>query len=178
MDHKQRIIRLVSSDTARMQALTAVASLKLPDWLIAAGFVRNAIWDHMFDTKTSVRDVDVIYYCADDLSPLRDRLIEEHLQTLLPMPWSVKNQARMHFKNGDAPYSNTLDAMSYWPEKQTCIGIRIAENGDMELQHCFPLSLQFNERIDRNPKRSMDVFNKRIETKGWLVAWPQLKVEI
>jgi hypothetical protein len=178
MNHERLVIELISSDITRMHALHAVASLRLPDWLIAAGFVRNAIWDYLFDKKTPLNDADVIYYCADDLSPERDRQLEKCLQAAAPyLPWSVKNQARMHLRNGDARYLDTLDAMSYWPEKQTCVGIRISGNGDMQLRHCFPLSLQFNGRIDRNPRRSLDVFNQRIQKKEWLATWPALKIE-
>jgi uncharacterized protein len=64
MNHERLVIELISSDITRMHALHAVASLRLPDWLIAAGFVRNAIWDYLFDKKTPLNDADVIYYCA------------------------------------------------------------------------------------------------------------------
>lgn len=31
----------------------------------------------------------------------------------------VKNQARMHLRNGDRPYQSATDAMRYWPETAT-----------------------------------------------------------
>lgn len=178
MDDEASIIELISIDALRVRALNSVASLKLPDWLIAAGFVRNTVWDYLFNTKTPLADIDVIYHCKKDVSEKRDRLIEANLRSIEPLlPWSVKNQARMHIGNGDAPYLNTLDAMSYWPEKQTCIGVRISDDLKMQLQHCFPLSLQFSGEINRNPKRSAEIFNQRIKNKGWLKNWPKLKIE-
>jgi len=72
MSHEQRIIQLIKSDELRMKALRLVASLHLPDWLIAAGFVRNAVWDSLLDVTTPLNDIDVIYYCSSDVSKKRD----------------------------------------------------------------------------------------------------------
>lgn len=48
-----------------MRLLIIVADLKLPDGLIAAGFVRNLVWDHLHGKNaTPLNDVDVIFYDA------------------------------------------------------------------------------------------------------------------
>ena len=36
----------------------------------------------------------------------------------------MKNQARMHLKNGDPPYTGTIDAMRNCPETATAIAAR------------------------------------------------------
>lgn len=175
--HKQ-IIRYIQSDHVRMEALRAINALELPDWYIAAGFVRNLIWDHQFDVETALRDVDVIYYCPNNTSPERDLELEQCLDAIWPeLPWSVKNQARMHQRNGDRPYLSSLDAMQFWPEKQTCIGARLHKNGTISLEHCFDITLQFNGKINWNPRRDIRVFQDRIQQKGWLDNWPSLSVE-
>lgn len=177
MNYEKRIISLIESDSLRMKALTAVRSLNLPDCLIGAGFVRNKIWDSVFGSDTALNDVDVIYYCKLDCSETRDRALKTKLESLEPdLPWSVKNQARMHIKNNDSPYLNTLDAMSYWPEKQTSIGVYMNSDAQIIIRNCFDMALQFNSCIDRNPNRSVEVFKKRIATKGWLGIWPKLNV--
>lgn len=123
MDYQASIIELIYADTQRMRALSAVRELQLPDGLIAAGFVRNKIWDFVFATDTPLADTDVIYFCQHDVSEARDKLLERRLGELLPgVCWSVKNQARMHVRNGDRPYISSADAMSFWPEKQTALG--------------------------------------------------------
>lgn len=38
---------LISSDAQRWHLLDIVRSLALPDCWIGAGFVRNAVWDHL-----------------------------------------------------------------------------------------------------------------------------------
>ncbi len=178
MNYEQRIIELIESDETRMRALRAARNLALPDWLIAAGFVRDLVWGSIFNKRHPIRDVDVIYFCPQDISKERDTLLEEQLSALEPdIPWSVKNQARMHIKNGDAPYQGTLDAMRFWPEKQTCVGVMLDSNGSVVVQHCFNLNLQFSGNIDHNSARSIETFKNRILNKGWLKTWPTLQVK-
>jgi uncharacterized protein len=177
MNYEQRIIDLVKSDEMRMKALRAVKSLDLPDWLIAAGFVINLIWDSIFNKKTDINDIDVVYFCQTDVSQERDFYLEKLLCKLEPgFPWSVKNQARMHLKHGHMPYENTLEAMQFWPEKQTSIGVML--NGeDLIVRHCFDLSLQFSGHIDHNAACPIETFQNRISSKGWLKIWPGLQVK-
>lgn len=178
MDFEQRIINLVKSDEARMRALRIVAALNLPDSLIAAGFIRDLVWGSIFGRPANLNDIDVIYFCPENLSPEADSVLEAQLLEQEPnFPWSVKNQARMNVKNGDPPYQNTLDAMSYWPEKQTCIGAALSAKGKIVIRHCFDLSLQFNGCINHNPSRSLDVFMSRVSSKEWLKKWPALSVK-
>lgn len=177
MNYERHIITLIESDDFRMKALRTVRRLDLPDWLIAAGFVRNLAWDSLFNKLVALNDIDVVYFCLTDTSKERDQVLEKRLRKLEPdFPWSVKNQARMHLKHGDNPYNSTLDAMRYWPEKQTCIGAKLDHNGDVVLQHCFDLGLQFSGDINHNPARSIDVFEKRVSTKEWLKIWPALQI--
>lgn len=179
MNYERHIIGLIANDDLRMRALRAVRVLDLPDWLIAAGFVRNKIWDSVFNTNTQLTDVDVIYFCTADISAERDCTIEQRLLELEPnIPWSVKNQVRMHHKNGDQPYRDTLDAMRYWPEQQTSIGVKLSEDDNIVLQHCFDLHVYFDGHITRNPARSIETFRERISSKEWLAKWPLLKIEI
>ena len=64
-----------------MEQLRAARALALPDWCIAAGFVRNRVWDHLHGIVPArlPADIDVIYYDAgdplgtDDLLGLRCR---------------------------------------------------------------------------------------------------------
>lgn len=44
--------------------MKAVADLGLPQGCIAAGYIRNFVWDsqHRFSQRTPLHDVDVLYY--------------------------------------------------------------------------------------------------------------------
>jgi len=161
-----------------MRALRATKTLELPDCLIAAGFVRNMVWNSLFDRDAELNDIDVIYYCLSDCSEERDLSLQNRLLSIEPeMPWSVKNQARMHLRNGDIQYKSTLDAMRYWPEKQTAIGALLDHDNHVVLRHSFNLDFQFNGQINRNPVRSVDLFKKRVSSKRWLELWPGLQAK-
>ncbi|WP_196351640.1 nucleotidyltransferase family protein, partial [Vibrio campbellii] len=44
---EDKLAQLLAKDPIRVQALQCVRSLDLPDCYIAAGFVRNLVWDHL-----------------------------------------------------------------------------------------------------------------------------------
>lgn len=167
---------LIQLDAERRDILIAVASLNLPDCYVAAGFVRNMVWDylHGFD-PTPLNDVDVIYF--DKSTTLSPETIKHRLQCLLPsVSWEVKNQALMHIRNGDAPYLSTEEAMRYWPEKETAVGVRLLSSGNIDLVAPFGVDSLFSGFITHNPNRTKAVFEQRVHAKGWLQTWPNLKV--
>ncbi|MBU1438587.1 MAG: nucleotidyltransferase family protein [Gammaproteobacteria bacterium] len=179
MEQETTIKQWLSEDSLRMQALVIAARCNLPDWCLAAGFVRNLVWDKVHQSATSqpLNDIDLIYFNPSDISEQRDRLIEQQLHSISKLPWSVKNQARMHLRNNDNPYNSTLDAMSYWVEIETAVGARLDEYGNLVLVSPFGLNALFEGTVSLNPKRPklMD-FNRRITDKKWLEIWPALKV--
>ena len=177
---KQTIIQWLAVDASRMQALTIAASCNLPDWWLAAGFVRNLVWDqlHGYPKPTPLNDLDLIYFCTKDISEQRDRLLEQQLIAQTALPWSVKNQARMHLRNNDRPYASAAEAMSYWVEIETVVGASLTADG--ELQLIAPLGLQplFDLSITPNPKKHKALdFQQRIAEKKWLQLWPKLRVK-
>ena len=113
-----------------MEQLRAVRALALPDWCIAAGFVRNRVWDHLHGIvpARTPADIDVLYYDAADLSKEREFEFEDRLDDLLPgLPWQVRNQARMHVWKGLPQHKSTSDAMTYWLETVTAVGVRLED---------------------------------------------------
>lgn len=59
----QKIQELIQADPERMPLLKTVAALALPDCYIAAGFVRNMVWDYLHDyDATPLNDVDVVFF--------------------------------------------------------------------------------------------------------------------
>ncbi len=162
-----------------MTALKTLAALKLPSAYIAAGFVRNAIWDNVFHQgSTPLNDVDVIYFDDTNVAKSQDELWQQCLIQAMPsMNWEVKNQARMHIKHQHCPYQNCIDAMSYWPEKETAIAVRLIGDNTLDFVSPYELSALFSGRVTYNPKASKRLFKQRIENKKWLRTWPQLAVK-
>lgn len=164
----------------RMEALKTAATLNLPDWCLAAGFLRNLVWDKLHDheTPTTLSDVDLIYFNPQEISSHIDQEYEATLRTRCDLPWSIKNQARMHLRNKDAPYSSSSDAMTYWVELQAAIGARISNAGDVTILAPFGLNIFFDNSITLNQKRPRpEAFKQRIEEKKWLERWPKLHVQ-
>jgi hypothetical protein len=171
---------LIRADKWRMDCLAAVKTLSLPDWLLVAGFVRNLIWDHLHGkTKaTPLNDVDVAFFDPSDLAPAMEQDIESILRSMRPeVCWQVRNQARMHLRNGHRPYRNTTDAISYYPEQATCVGVRLSAANEVEV--VAPLGLEHNWKLSiaPNPKANYadSVFMARMKSKRWLETWPALE---
>lgn len=164
----------------RLEMLDAVAGLGLPDAWIAAGAVRNAAWDalHGYPCPTPLVDVDVIWFDPARAGRNVDRDLEHLLARRLPgVAWSVKNQARMHRRNGDAPYRDSLDAMRVWPETATGIAARLDPTGGIELRAAFGFDDLLSLRLRPTPRFvGNPAFRARVEAKRWLEKWPRLRL--
>ncbi len=174
-----RIVELIKQDQFRLFALECVYSLNLPQGYLAAGFVRNLVWDHLHckQASTALNDLDVIYFDPNENDANAFLEHEARLNAMAPeFNWQVRNQARMHERNNDKPYVSAIDAMSYWPEKETAIAIRKLDDGNYECVSAFGFESLFCLQVTYNPKRQLNVFNNRVKSKNWLVQWPQLRV--
>ncbi|GGF52997.1 nucleotidyltransferase family protein [Alteromonas lipolytica] len=167
---------LLAGDEYRMDLLQTVASLALPDWYIAAGFVRNMVWDHLHGFSTTpLTDIDVLFF--DNTATYEAREIEKQLVALRPrVPWQVKNQALMHQRNQDPPYRDCADAMRYWPEQETAVGVRLDVDNGIVVAAPFGVASLWAGQLTPNPKRDFTIFARRVATKDWLTRWPNLSV--
>ncbi|MFK4412661.1 MULTISPECIES: nucleotidyltransferase family protein [Bacillus] len=181
---EQDIIRLIENDEWMMNVLQLAKSLELPDWWICAGFVRSKIWDtlHNYEAKTTMPDVDVIYY--DSLH--KDEIYEQSLETKLKnidatIPWSVKNQARMHVVNNMPPYSSSVDAISKFPETATALGVALDELNNVILT--APCGIEDVLSLQVRPtdhfletKERLHMYNTRVNKKKWQNIWPNIAI--
>jgi uncharacterized protein len=182
-DQVAALQQILSGDPVRSRILGLVSTLGLPDCWIGAGFVRNAVWDHLHGRAASCSphgDVDVIWFDRYRVARSEDARLEADLRARDPsINWSVKNQARMHLRNGDAPYRSTTDAMLCWPETATAVAARRAEKGHCEIAAPFGLGDLFGLVLRPTPRFMGDkhyIFLSRVQTKGWLAAWPLLTI--
>jgi hypothetical protein len=161
--------------------LELVESLELPEWCIAAGYVRNFVWDflHGYERKTQLNDVDVLYFDRSDLTEAPEKNYEQRLKRSVPeYHWSVKNQARMHLRNGHEPYESVEDAMRRWPETATAVGIALGPSGEWKVIAPYGLSDLLGMRVRRSPLfADRSYFEARIRQKNWFALWPQLEME-
>lgn len=172
-----QLVQIISSDIGMLNTLRTIKNLKLPDCWIGAGFVRNAVWDYLHDqNQSTLTDIDVIYFNPKNTSQTSDRTIEEQLNRITPqLNWSVKNQARMHIRNGHPPYLDCNDAISYWPETATSIAIRLTSNNKIEYLAPYGLDDLFNLIVRHSHKSNIDSFEARMTAKKWKEKWIKLK---
>ena len=175
---------MIKADSQRMRVLRLVRELDLPDCWVAAGFVRSCVWDHMHGRLPSPlpHDIDVVWYDPLKATQESDVLLESTLKARdRTLRWSVKNQARMHERNGDAPYLTTSDAMRYWPETATAVGVRFTDQAEIEvsapfgLNDLFALIVRPTERFRREKHAT---YVARIRGKNWQSQWPKLSIEM
>lgn len=170
---------LLRADTTRWRCLTATQALGLPDGWIVAGFLRNLVWDHRFDTRTGLNDVDVVYFDPVDLGRAGEQQLEALLAEAEPQVcWQVRNQARMHLRHGHVPYRDCLDAISRYPECETAVGVRLGPNGALEWLLPFGLEHNWAGTLTANPTVPLPVFQHRVQQKQWLAIWPELRVAV
>lgn len=165
-----------------MRVLAHVRDLGLPDCWVSAGFVRNRVWDHLhgFASSPWLGDIDVIWFDAQHATQEGDRSLESGLREQdSTLAWSVKNQARMHHRNGDLPYRSATDAMRYWPETATAVGVRLGQRGAIDIAAPFGLDDLFDLVVRPTTRflgEKYPMYLERQRVKQWQTRWPQLTI--
>lgn len=183
MDRAAELHALIALDPARTRVLRMVRDLGLPDCWVAAGFVRSRVWDHAHGRRASPLpdDIDVIWFDPDACDAARDAALEAALRRRDgTLAWSVKNQARMHGRNGDAPYRSAVDAMRHWPETATAVGVRLDPRGGIEVAAPLGLDDLFDLVVRPTPRFAAEkhaVYRERVRSKDWARAWPRLRID-
>ena len=181
MTEKEILDRLGQAPDIR-GILEIIRSLELKDSWLAAGCVRNFIWNMLserpgFDSET---DVDVIFF--DPTYAEAERIeLEAKLKADWPQyRWELRNQAYMHRHSpGTAPYKNAREAMSKYPERCTAIGLRL--HADATLEPFAPYGLEdiFNFQVSPTPhflenEDRMKLYQERLSKKKWQEKWENL----
>ncbi|TWC69821.1 nucleotidyltransferase family protein [Herbaspirillum sp. SJZ099] len=182
MKFKSNLAALLLNDPYRLRLLKIVATLSLPDCWIGAGFVRNTVWDaiHGFASRPHLSDIDVIWFDSTRCDSGIDQELESLLMTMdSTVQWSVKNQSRMHSKNGDKAYQSSTDAMRFWPETATAIGVRWEENEGIQITAPYGLDDLYEGVIRPTPRYQVEkkqIMENRVVAKNWLQLWPKLRM--
>ena len=168
MTEKEILDRLGQAPDIR-GILEIIRSLELKDSWLAAGCVRNFIWNMLserpgFDSDT---DVDVIFF--DPTYAEAERI---ELEAKLKADWPQYP--------GTAPYKNAREAMSKYPERCTTIGLRLLANDKLELFAPYGLKDILNFQVRPTPhflenKERQRVYAERLAKKNWQKRWPQLE---
>ncbi len=162
--------------------LRAVRDLRLPDCWVAAGFVRNAVWDllHEYAEPTPLADIDVLFFLDAPDDAYNEQAYEAALAKALPQhQWQVRNQARMHHVNGFAPFRSAADAMCHWVETPTATGLSLDPLDRLQINAPLGVGDLMGLRVQPGPMfrgERLPVYRQRIRSKRWPETWPNLRV--
>lgn len=182
--HEDDLLQIVREDDWMMHILRTAAVLELPDWWVCAGFVRSKIWDtlHGFTDRTPLPDVDVVYFDPANPQETIEKQIEEKLRNLDPsIPWSVKNEARMHLINNMPPFTSSTDAIASFTETATALGLSLNAAGEVILTAPHGIDDAVNMVLRPTPQYAAGlprngIYQERIAKKSWQQIWPKLKM--
>jgi len=172
----QDVARVIRSDSARMSILQAVQRVLPDEGWVTGGFVREAVWDFLggASVPAPIGEVDVIFMDKNDVSRDLEKAIEAALRKELKnVEWSVKNQARMHLKNGHSQYKNLFESLSRAPDTASSVALSLR---GAELWVAAPLGLtDLTSLILReNPRAGAGAFDKRLAKVYRPDRWPDL----
>ena len=182
LKNKAEILDSFRENPDMMAILTIIRNLGLKDSWLAAGSVRNFIWNLLserpaFDLET---DVDVIFF-DPDISYEETLFLEKKLRADFPQyQWELKNQVYMHLHSPHtAPYTSSRDAMSNYPERCTAVGLRLNEELDFELYAPYGLDDILNFQVRPTPhflenEDRMELYRTRLSKKNWQEKWKNL----
>lgn len=183
-EQSARLRALVMADPWRVGVLDALAHVDADAW-ITGGFVRNCVWDdaHGLSERSPVDDVDVVLFAPAAEREHREDALAASLEVVRPdVPWSVHDQARMHVRSGDRPYSGLSEALSHFPDTASAVAARLVSGRRLDV--LAPLGLDDLFRLIVRPtphamSRGCDIYTRRMRLKEvtWRRNWPRLTIE-
>ena len=180
--NEQDILEVFRKNPDMMTILTIIRDLGLKDSWLAAGSVRNFIWNLLSDKSPfdSETDVDVIFF-DPDVSYEETVSLEKKLREDFPQyQWELKNQVYMHQHSPHtAPYTSSRDAMSKYSERCTAIGVRLHADATLELFAPYGLEDILNFQVSPTPhfldnEERMKLYQERLSKKKWQEKWKNL----
>jgi len=179
-----------------MAVLERAPQLKMKNWYLGAGCIAQTVWNirHGFSPEGNIKDYDLVYYDASDLSYETEgsfiRLGTELFKDL-GVGVEVRNEARVHLWYKDhfgrplefldgagkkhSAYRSVEDAISTWPTTATSIGVKLDWMGGFTAYAPFGLDDLFGMVVRPNKRGvSREVYLEK--ARRWASLWPKLRV--
>ncbi len=183
-EQSQQVLNIIRHSPELMIILQAIADRHLIQGALAAGSIRNTVWQVLSHQRIQLSsDIDVVFF--DPKRPYEDNLtIQAELKKRLPQyEWQVKNEVYMntHNFNNVPPFTSVADAIGHFVETPTCVGAYLDESGQLRLiaPHGVADLLNFVCRPVQSYQQDaahMAIFNQRMAEKQWQQKWPQLTI--
>ncbi len=186
MDKAEQLIEALRTNRSIQLVLERTEKLRIPNWYLGSGSIAQTVWnvEHGFDPEHGIRDYDLLYYDARDLSyEAEDVVIQKGKELFedIAIPVEIRNEARVHlwfeehFGYPIEPYISIENAIGTFPTTATSVGITKKPGGTIEVYAPFGLDDIFNMVVRPNKIQSTE---KRYRDKvgGWAAIWPKLTV--
>ncbi len=181
----QLLERTIRSSPVLGPVLDCWNEVRLPDGWLVAGAVAQTVWNAKlgYAPDHGIRDVDIVYFDAENLAAESEQAEEQRIRSLfasLPVPFDVKNEARVHlwyearFGFAIAPYRSTEDAIATFPTTATAIGVRLSD-GRFEISAPFGLT-DLCRLVVRPNKTQINVQIYQAKVSRWRTHWPALDI--
>lgn len=156
-----RFVQDVLANPHNRAILSRWEQLALPDGWLVAGCLFQTVWN-LIDGRaagTAIKDYDIFYFDASDLSEQAEQSVQRRADALLAdlgVAVEVKNQARVHlwyesyFGYPYSPLASARSGIERFLVPATCVGIRPA-GPDYEVYAPYGLSLLYAGRLTPNP---------------------------
>lgn len=180
-----KLTELLSRNSTVMEILRLAPQLRLPSWYLGAGCIAQTVWNHLhgFAPDFGVKDYDLVYYDANDLSwEAENERIQQAARLFdgLSQAVEVRNQARVHlwyeqhFGYPIEPYRSAEHAISTWPTTATAVGVR---RESAQLAICAPYGLADLFALIVRPVKAQvtrEIYLRKAQR--WAQQWPKLSV--
>lgn len=178
---------VVLSEPTLMRVLRSLQDVALPEGLLVAGAIYNAVWNVLTGRPAlaDVSDIDVFYFDDRDLSYEAEDQVIRHFARLfedLPLPVQIRNQARVHlwfegkFGHPLEPLRSADAMLGLYASKTHAVACRL-EGGDLEIIAPFGLDDLFSFRIVPNRALAGNAGAHAIKAQRAKGIWPQITVE-
>src|SRR5215467_13662552 len=176
---------MLAQNAALTHILRRAPELGLPHWYLGAGCIAQTAWNVRcaFAAAGAIRDYDLVYYDAADLSAEAEAQHARRAAALcrdLDVRIDVKNEARVHlwyesrFGYAIAPYRSVEEAIDCWPTTATAIGIR-----DLNPTPAWYAPFGVDDllaMVVRPNRRQITEAIYLAKVRRWTAAWPTLTV--
>ncbi len=181
----ERLASVLESSALLAPVLSRWPDIGLPNGWLAAGAVAQTIWNvaHRYPPEANIRDIDLVYFDADDLSAEAEAANEARIRDLfadLGIAMDVKNEARVHlwypakFGHSIAPYGSAEEAIATFPTTSTAVGVR-PRGPHFDICAPFGLDDLFGLLIRPNKAQiTQAIYEAKVAR--WRLYWPELKI--
>ncbi len=181
-----RLEAIIRADPDLMHLLERMRTLRLPQWRLVAGCLYQTVWNCLTERPrgTGIKDYDLAYYDATDLTWEAEDAVIRRVATATRDcvgPIEVRNQARVHlwfsrrFGCDYPPLSSADEALEYYASIVHAVGVRLADDGQLEVVAPFGLDDVFNMVIRPNPRLS-NANTYMAKASRAKVIWPEVRI--